>query len=511
MKNQIKMVLNFTKKPSDYQQSSVDVIYSQKKMWRDQCQKLDLSYSNGWQMETLDIDIYDNFQDCEAHLQYLIELTRNNNPFLSLEWLKLWWEYFGNSKQLYIFIFRHKDILVGFAPFYRVYQPLLGLYQYHLVGSGFSSYLDLVCLPGYEVSLIKSLFSYFKTKGHAAIVYFRDINNRFSHLFIPILDSTKEKDIKATLHKLDVCPLAILGDKWEKYFSQQRDGKSRYKLKKYNQLLSQLGEVKIRDVTDPSEFIMLLPDIERLHKERFKGKGLTLFTEERLPFLIAVLHNLLGKQASVSILELDGTLVSFLIGFNMGETYIDFAKAFDPAFASLRLGQVHLRHLIERKMKAKITCFDFSKGDYSYKREWSNDETATFLFRFGINISKLRFWWSTLLFNIIFYQKRLTLHCRREVTKYWKKLFRKVENFLSLKKKKLYVQEIFINDANIDYGRIQRRSHNVIKNIPPHIRRDIIEFILNSDKELPWIILQKSQKSIVFISEDLSSGYRLSF
>ena len=67
-----------------------------------------------------------------------------------------------------------------------------------------------------------------------------------------------------------------------------------------------------------------------------------LFNKESRSFWMSALSQFQGSNLSLSIIELDGVLVSFLIGFKMGQFFVDYAPAFDPALALFSLGQIHL-------------------------------------------------------------------------------------------------------------------------------------------------------------------------
>ncbi|MBI3919980.1 MAG: GNAT family N-acetyltransferase, partial [Armatimonadetes bacterium] len=338
--------------------------------------------------QSLTTEVHTSFEDCEPELRDLYEQAGCVNPFLSFDWLRLWWEHFGRGRPLSLLLFREGRELVGWVPLYRRYSRLPGVWEYHFVGSGvFSNYLDLVCLPGFEQSVARSLLDHFEGSRGSSLLHLRDLNDRFSRCFDSLKQALARVTCRVSIFKLYPCPMASLGDSWPDFLRQQRDKKSRYNLRRSEKQLSSLGQWRFREIGEPEEARQLMPQLERLQEERFQETVHPLLLEESRSFLRQALPQGVGSSLSLSVLELDEVPVSFLIGFRMGEVFVDYAPAFDPALAALSAGHVHLVHLIEKKMGEGFRYFDFSKGEADYKRWWSNEETTNYLFRLGFHLN----------------------------------------------------------------------------------------------------------------------------
>jgi len=457
----------------------------------------------------IETEVHTRFESCEAELRELINHSLNNNPFLTLDWLKLWWAHFGQDRNLHLLLFRQGEHLVGFAPFYRVDRPMFHLSEYRFLGHETSNYLDIVCLPGFEEAVVDSLLAHFSTMSTPSIVHLHDINDRFSQCYASLSRKLSEDGWYASVFKLYPCPMAHLGDDWDTFFQHQRSRKSRKNLRRSERQLSQIGSWCFREVTDPSEFSCLFPQMERLHAERFRETINPLLTGSNRDFLFSALRQLVASQISLSVIELDGVLVSFLIGFKMGDVFVDYAPAFDPALASFSLGQIHLMQLMKKKLDEGFKYFDFSKGEAPYKRWWSNKETTNYLFLLGFNLGSLGLLyikWLELTLRIILairekgYNKRI---------KQWVGMLQN-RTLLARRKSRVRIQEI--QESSIDSTSPSFPwSYQRIQGLPVEARKAIVERVIKLDPRSVKVSLDSERRTGKLLSDNGNTDYLIRY
>ena len=95
----------------------------------------------------------------------LLQKSQANSPFLAWEWLRPWWNVYGQGKELYVLTATDNDELVGLAPFYLEHWRELGLIparRLRLLGAAFGGgdFLDCIVLPGKEAAVYKALVAY---------------------------------------------------------------------------------------------------------------------------------------------------------------------------------------------------------------------------------------------------------------------------------------------------------------------------------------------------------------
>ena len=457
----------------------------------------------------MEIEVYTSFDECESELGLLTAQTDNDNPFLRLDWLKSWWAHFNQGKSLYLILCRSEGRVVGFIPFYRISRPALRLNEYFLLGDGLSSYLDMICIHGYEERMADFLFEHFDKMPSSTILHFRDINDRFSRLFLLLSKEAGKDKWLSSCFKLYPCPLATLGSNWDDFFKSQRDRKSRYNLQRSERLFVKVGNLKFREVTNPAELDNLFPQLERIHSERFSQTVNPLFKGQFRSFLSWALANMLASGLSLSVEELDDTPVGFLMGFKMGEVFVDFAPAFDPAFSSLSLGNIHLMRLLAKKTSEGFRYFDFSKGEDRYKRQWSNGETANYLFRFGLNLSPIgRCYYNLLRFKleciIKLRSKGYNVKIKHLIARLrkWKITSYQEDNY--------QIEEILI-PFDMDRRNLPTWSYKIIRNLPIGVRKSTINFMVKSKIGPFRIDNRPSERTVMMVPEAGDHMYRVRY
>ena len=460
-------------------------------------------------MKGLEIRVYNSFAECEEQLRDLNVRAQTANPFLHVDWLKLWWAHFGENKDLGILIFFSEDMAIGFAPFYLVYRKVVQLYHYRVLGDSFSSILDMVCVTGYEAMMIESLFRYFQAMSTPVILDLRDINDRFSTFFHPISEKLTDNQWISSVFDLYPCPLAVLEANWDDFFKKQRSGDSRNKLRRAEKWFKNIGELHFRKITSPDEMNILFPELHRLQGDRFSETEYSLFKGKRAIFFSDALKKMLNSAISLTIGEIEGTPIAFNVVFNMKDIFIGFAMAFDPAFTSLSLGHLQLINLMKMKIDNNYKYFDFSKGDSEYKRWWTNDETSNKLFRFGFNLNIASKMYYRLLNDIL---SLIILIRKRGYNKEIKRYIAKIHNFRKIPRQKTSVQfETLSLPVQISNLKLKKWTYRIIQELPLELRQAVIKFGIKNNLNRMRLNNNPEERSLIFVSEDGAQGYRFRY
>lgn len=462
-----------------------------------------------------------DLESCRAAINNIIDESKLQNPFLSYDWLRIWCRHFISApKSLHILLFIEGDKKVGFAPFYKIRRRFFGLYEYHIVGASHASYLDVPCLHGYENKVLSSLIEHFHSLPHGAIVYLCDINDRFSRSF-NVLKETFWCCNNSAILTLYTCPLAALPRDWDQYYIRQRNKKSRKNLKRSETLMSQLGSFQVRDVTNVAEFRNINKELQRIHAERFSHTLNSLFCGNNADFFSDVLELLGTKDVCLSVAELDGVKVSFFLGFRMGNVFIDYAPAFDPAFEKLSIGTLHLANLIKTTLYNGFDFFDFSKGDASYKRWWANDETRNYLLVRGFNLGfrgKIFYRLQLLKFKIALWLrikgfsgkiKRALRMGIRLLRQYFGIVSKFIEPAAPVSIKVEEVPRSYMSQKN--FSKLQPWSYSLIWMLPLLVRKTVIELILKQSDGWIKISADDKAKEVLIVMERSDVLYRVCY
>lgn len=456
--------------------------------------------------QKLIIEVKSEFSQCYERLCNLAQRLKHPNPFLRPEWLALWWQFFGRGKSLYLIFSRYNDEDIGYAPFYKVDHPIMGLTEFRLLGDNVASYLDWVCEPGLEEQMVEAVFEHFDQQNNGVIIHLKDINDLFSRFF-PFFNKKLECYSNGVKIPLYPCPLIEINMKWEDFIIYQRKSRTRSNLKRKDKMLFKLGKVNYKEINNNEDIVPIYRIIQKIHKERFRNTINPLFRGVHREFWRAALEIMIPDHILLSLIEIDGYPISFIIGFKMGDVFIYYAPAFDPAFSSVSLGQVHLIYLMKRKFNENYRIFDFSKGEADYKRLWATGESQNYLLRFVFNLSKTGFLYEKLLNS----RSNIKVFLRKSgISNIIKKKLAQFMGFNNLYKKTINIKEIPDNKYDKSL-KLESWSYKSISYLPIEVREAIIKFVLKCDTKNLKIGINNNDREIYLFAGEKSPLYRIKY
>lgn len=298
------------------------------------------------------------------------------NLFLCREWLRAWWETYQKNKHLHILVFSKGRENVGIAPLY-VNQNYSGIRAYRFLGDGKANYLDIICCEGFERHVANTLLDSLSGDGQPAILDFNDVRSD-SIFFTHLETSLSERQIRCSKYPLYPCPFGRLGPNWHSIFGnsiQRSKYRSEFKRKigKSEQVLSTIGKLEFKIVDNIATWTRVFPQLVEVHSHRFSGTTNRVLKGKGGDFIYRLGKNLLGRGMVVSLLTLDEEPISFIIGFIMGNAFVHYIPAFDPAFKKSSIGHLHLKYFSEWLIKEGVGIMDLSKGDHAYKQKWTTE------------------------------------------------------------------------------------------------------------------------------------------
>jgi len=164
----------------------------------------------------------------------------------------------------------------------------------------------------------------------------------------------------------------------------------------YENKLRRQGELHFRHIEQSSEILAHLPGLFQQHMGRWTvAGGGSIFTDERNRHFYEELAKRLdpSQYLRFSVLELDGRPIAQHFGFESHGRFIYYKPTFDIDFWNFSPGQVLLRKLLEYSAARKLLEFDFTTGDESYKRRFTNRTRQLYtisVFRSGLSSCPLR-------------------------------------------------------------------------------------------------------------------------
>ncbi len=279
-----------------------------------------------------------------------------DNPYLSDEYTSVWLKHYHENKEAERFKFMDGVSFVKHKKF-----PL-----YINTGMNLTNGISYALNDGKEndfkgkVFLLYDIADYFKINP--------TITNRS-------LSLKKVKQYNGYLIKLD--SYGSLDDYYRMNFST----KSRSQLKRKKRKLEDAFEISYRmhrnnDLTK-DEFSNLFMSFNKLLKDRYDEKEVNnhYLTPAKWEYFEEVSYNLYcNNKASVFVAYDKDKPISISMNFTNGEVYFLVLPAFDINYSKYSLGLVSNIAQVEWCIENKVGTYDFSKGEFDYKKRFGNLE-----------------------------------------------------------------------------------------------------------------------------------------
>jgi hypothetical protein len=285
-----------------------------------------------------------------------------DNPFCSETFISLWSKHFNGGAKGHIF-----DFLKG-PSFYRAsFLPL-----YINIGRNLTKGMD------YSLNSKNAM----DHKNKVVLLY--DIADYFgvdTTIGNPSLGFYAISQYPGFLVELQQFP------DFNAYMSATFGKSSRYKLNKYKKRLEGCFNISYQmyhGEIDRARYDHLFLHFRGLLEKRFQDKGITnnnLHPSEWNFYKEVAYPLILKKKASLFVISNGDMPIGITLCYFSENILFDAITVFDIDYEKFHLGSVTIMKLLEWGITNKLHTFDFSKGDFDYKRRWC---TKSYSFEYHI-------------------------------------------------------------------------------------------------------------------------------
>jgi CelD/BcsL family acetyltransferase involved in cellulose biosynthesis len=292
----------------------------------------------------------------------LVKADASGTIFHTPEYLKLYWEEFGDAMELLLGFVERDGEQVGAAAFER-----LGSTIRFLGGTEVTDYMGPLAAPADAGFVAEELLRGLVERGGWEELDLRGLMEEGP--WLELLRSSAAglgHSVEVTDDKEPVAPYLPLPDSYEEYLAGL-PGKLRHEIKrKARKLESELGPYEITETTEETlheglDCFVALHRSSEGPKGKFMEPGMEIFFrrlgEAFLP----------GHVFHLTFLEVQGVKLAGTIGFLFEGTYSLYNSAFDHEKRALSPGMVLVGDDIRIAIEHGCTAFDMLKGDYEYK------------------------------------------------------------------------------------------------------------------------------------------------
>ena len=301
----------------------------------------------------------ETFVDLDAKWQELLNNSSSNHIFFTAQWLRAWWQVFGNGYELVLLSVYHDSQLVGIAPLKRKDKTL------SFIGSiDVCDYMDFVVRNGREEYVFARLMDYLEQLEWNTIeldsVLLESVTLKS---FIPFI---RQRGYQVEINQKNVSPQLFLPSSWENYLASLKS-KDRHEVRRKLRRLEQGNAFTYITVTEKG----LLPRaMERFFKlfQLSSPEKAHFMTAQKKAFFTTMVSSLAEKgNIRLSFLEVDGVKNSATLCFDYNKDRYLYNSAYDPAYSSLSVSLLLEVFDIQDAIKNGKKRFDFLSGNEPYK------------------------------------------------------------------------------------------------------------------------------------------------
>jgi CelD/BcsL family acetyltransferase involved in cellulose biosynthesis len=184
-------------------------------------------------------------------------------------------------------------------------------------------------------------------------------------------------DLNVTLHPSGAHIARLAGD-WEKFYASKRSSANRKVERKKLKQMAERGEIAFADANDGLDAAHTMDVLIAQKGRALTRMGVQNFLARpgyREFFLDLATDPALAGFVHVGHMTVDSTIAATSFGLIHRDCYYLMLSSYDDGeLAKFGPGRAHLHELLRRAIGRGLGYFDFTVGDESYKREWSDVE-----------------------------------------------------------------------------------------------------------------------------------------
>ena len=315
---------------------------------------------------TLDLTL-DCDERCFELPQWKEVLARDpdRHIFATPEWNRIWWEEFGEGKDLFLLTMKRDGDLVGIVPLYRKHEGEKKLLRF-LGGIDLTDYLGPISAIEDRREVVEGLVSWLGT-GEVEWDEFDAHNMPVPFGFGEFLvEGADRHGYRFEMEQEETSAILLLPETFDGYL-EALEPKERRELKRKNRRMTrEAPDARFRTATEETLETDLKYFVE-MHRGAEGHKG-HFMKPEIATFFERVARSLMPLGwLRLDFLEVADRPVASTFSFELGGRFYLYNSAYEPDFARLSPGVVLVSRLIEECIERGLTTFDFLRGQERYK------------------------------------------------------------------------------------------------------------------------------------------------
>ena len=330
-------------------------------------------------LKVYEVNNFDEFLELKDVWNRVLAKSRDNNIFLTWEYLFTFWKHFGKNAKLRILCVKDRDEIIAIAPFrqshfnfvsplgYDVIEPL----GYRGLMPEGGDYTGLL-LGEKETECLNLFLKYLEEHSDWDFIYMYDVPETSA---IPdLLRRTTNSNLKFEITKGVICPYMTLPQSMN-IFLEGLDGKFRKNLRRcMRHLMRDYGKVELKKYDQFGSVKDAMETFFKLHQKRWASKQMPgVFSAQAIRNFYLDVAKKFAENGWLALyfLTVNDEPIAAHYCFEYEEKIYFALSGFDPSYARYSIGNLLTLKIIEKCIEKGLKEFDFMKGDEPYKSKWT--------------------------------------------------------------------------------------------------------------------------------------------
>lgn len=341
-------------------------------------------------LRIIEINALNEFLELRDIWTKVLAKSRDNNIFLTWEYLSTFWKHFGKNAKLRILCVKDRNEVIAIAPLrqsrfnfvswlgYDVIEPL----GYRGLMPEGGDYTGLL-LGEKEKECLNLFLKYLEKHNDWDFIYMYDVPETSA---IPdLLRRTTNSNLKFEIIKGAICPyvpIPISVDSFYKELSRM----FRKNLRRYmRKLKEECGKVELKKYNEIGSVKETMNLFFELHQKRWKSKHMPgVFSTQTIRNFYMDLAKKFASKGWLFLyfLTVNDEPVAAKYCFEYNQKMFSALSGFDPDYSKYSVGNLLTLKIIKKCIEKKLVEFDFMKGDEPYKFGWTKKYRRNLNIRF---------------------------------------------------------------------------------------------------------------------------------
>ena len=300
-----------------------------------------------------------SFEQFLPEWEDLLRVSPVGSIYLTPQWQRIWWDYFGDDRELAGFYVHESGSLMAVASLSKQGSEVT------FTGSSETfDYNDFLVRPGFEDMFFPRLLSVLDLKGVKCITLCSLQEKSPTLMYLP--DVASKHGFAVTVTEEDVVPGLDLPETWDEYLAQLSK-KDRHELRRKFRRLEALDNWNWYCLQSDAEIEGRLDDFLRLMRMSAPEKE-EYMTDERERFFRSMSIEMarLGL-AKLFFLDINGISVATSLCFDYGLSRLLYNSGYDPEMSFYSVGLLMNAICLRDAIQRGEVYFDFLRGSEPYK------------------------------------------------------------------------------------------------------------------------------------------------